>query len=268
MFDDYFSRTRVRGTRRGSRAPRLFLLLALLIVVLCIATLVRSPASGFFWRVAAPLQNVFGYFGGTLGNLGAQFKTNASLAQQNAQLQQMLEQLQARAADREVLYEENIALKQQFGRPDAARGGILVAVVARPPAVPYDTLIIDIGNDLDASVGNFVSAGGGTLIGQITDVYATTARVALFSTAGNSYQGLLRGEIPVTVEGQGAGALSAQVPTGTQVSIGDTISLPGIAANVSEIVSSIDAPQNNSFKTLYLRLPANIFTLRFVEILP
>ncbi len=268
MFNDHFSGTNARNGRRSSRAPRIFFLLALLIIALSIATLARSPASGLLWQATVPVKSVFGYLGGVLNNIGTQFKTKVSLAELNTELQQRLEEAQARVADRDILYEENIMLKQQFGRPDAARGGILVAVIARPPATAYDTLILDVGKNLDVSVGNFVSAGGGALIGQITDVYATTARAALFSTAGSSYQGLLRGEIPVEVEGQGAGALSAKVPAGTPVAVGDAIRLPGIAANVSEIVSSIDAPQSNSFKTLYLHLPANIFTLRYVEILP
>ncbi len=257
------------GARRRSGAALKFVVPALLLaLLLALIEPFRTPLGSTLWRATAYLENNGGGVGGAVHAVVAQFSSKAGLAEQNALLEQKLAMLEARDADRDTLYQENIALKAQFGRVDAARSGILAAIIARPPAVPYDTLVIDIGENLEISRGDFVSAGGGTLIGQITDVYATTARVTLFSSAGNTYQGLLRGTIPVTVEGEGAGALSAKIPAGIPVSVGDPIRFPDIAANVSEVVAHIDAPQNDSTKTLYLRLPANVFTLPFVEILP
>jgi len=258
------------GVRRRPRAvSRLFFLLALFAIIALVAVaFFRQPAGGILWRGIGFVENNTGFVGAAIRDFGAQFSAKAILAEQNQELSRRVAVLEARNADRDVLYEQNIALKKQFGRPDASRSGILAAVISRPPATPYDTLVIDTGENLAVITGDFVSAGGGALIGQITDVYSTTARVTLFSSAGNTYQALLRGTTPVTVTGEGAGALTAKVPAGTEVAVGDAISFPDIAANISEIVAAIDAPENNSFKTLYLRLPANIFTLQFVEILP
>jgi cell shape-determining protein MreC len=172
---------------------------------------------------------------------------------------------QIRVLDRNQLYEENLSLKERLGR-EAQPNAALAAVILRPPEVPYDTLLIDIGEDADIAVGSRVAAQGSLVIGTISEVYAHSARVVLFSSPEKEYDGFLRGTIPVKVEGQGGGALSMQVPYDAQVKVGDTVTLPGIESNSASIVEFVEPGQGDSAVTAYLRLPVGPQELRFVDV--
>jgi len=53
---------------------------------------------------------------------------------------------------------------------------------------------------------------------------------------------------------------------GAAVAAGDAVVLPGIAGGMTATVSHVERAPSESFVTLYMRLPANIFTLRYVEV--
>lgn len=246
------------------------MLLALLLCVGAVA-LFRNPLGGMFWRIATPLIELRGAAGQGLGGLFAQFSSKASLEAQNEQLRTELASTTAALADRGLLYQENLLLKNQFGR-DISTHSILAAVLLQPPATPYDLLLIDAGSGEGLAQGNIVSAGGTTVIGRISTVYAHQSQVTLFSAPGESYQGLLLlsaqggASVPISVVGQGAGSMMGEVPAGTMVRVGDPVELPGIAATLSASVSRIEAPEGQSFETVYMQLPVDLFSLHYVEV--
>ena len=57
------------------------------------------------------------------------------------------------------------------------------------------------------------------------------------------------------------------VPSGTLALVGEPVVFPGVAAGLPASVSAIVTKEGDSFETLYLQLPVNPLTLRFVEIL-
>ncbi|MGH7936138.1 MAG: rod shape-determining protein MreC [Chthoniobacterales bacterium] len=219
------------------------------LIVLGIAALWRAPLANLFWRTAQPLlvwrdslQT------GEVGQLKAQL-ASTTLA----------------LADRDALYQQNLFLKAQLGR-DAAAPTILAGVIMRPPGTPYDTLMVDAGARDGVGLGDGVFAGGTAQIGTVSAVYDTTSRVLLFSSPGSEYQTLLRGSVPLTLVGQGAGSMEGELPLDTPAVVGDSVVLPSIAGGFVGAVSHIDIPPGGSFKTLYVQLPASIFSLQFVEI--
>lgn len=224
------------------------LLLALLVAA---AVLMRGPASSLFWRIVAPAARVRESLSGSEVT-----RLRAELASTSAAL-----------ADRDLLYKEVTDLRGRLGRADASQARVLAAVLQRPPWTPYDTLVIDAGADHGIAVGSLVSAGGQGLIGRVSEVYGTTARVELFSAPGTSYQALLNGTLPIAVEGQGGGSLRAEVPAGTQVAAGDTVAFPGLMGGIVSLVSATEAKEGESFIVVYMRLPTNPQDLRFVEVL-
>lgn len=236
---------------RRRKAPLGFIALAGgVVLAVGVAALFREPLGGLLWRAAAPVLQLRN----TLG------------ASEAEQLRAELAGAQARAADRDMLYAENVDLKRRLGR--AAEGSrVLAGVLQRPPGVPYDTFVLDAGSEQGLAVGQLVSAGGASLIGRVVEVHAQTARVVLFSSPGESHDALLRGEVPVAVAGQGGGSFVAEVPAGTQVLVGDSILFPGIAPGYSGTVSFVERRSGESFVTLYLHLPFDPFALRFVEVL-
>lgn len=234
-------------------------------LLLVVGVLWRHTLANMLWRVAAPVM-AHNPFSGVVGVL----RTNASLAHENDLLRAQLASTSIALADRDVLYQENLELKARFGRDGFIRT-LLVSVISRPPAVPYDTLMVDAGVLQGVSDKALVYAGGTTVIGEVDAVYDNTARVVLFSAPGQSYQGMLMESIahpaiPVVVEGQGGGTMSAEVPIGSDVAVGDAVLLPGIAGGFLAKVVAVTTKKGESFTTLYMRLPANVQELRFVEI--
>ncbi|MDE2071652.1 MAG: rod shape-determining protein MreC [Patescibacteria group bacterium] len=212
----------------------------------------RAPLGGALWRVLAPV----------VALRAAVFQPS------EAQLEEELASTTAALADRNALAQENSELKRLLGR-QGERKTILAGVLQYPPQIPYDTLIIDAGSDEGVVVGDAVSAGGTTLIGTVSQVYGTTARVALFSSPGSSYDALLGhagATVPLPVVGQGQGSLSAEVPAGTPVAVGDPIVAPGIAGGYLGSVARIEAPDNSTFETLYITAPASPSLLHFVQV--
>ena len=213
--------------------------------------LLRGPASILFWRAVAPIVRVRESFSGT----------------EVAELRAELASSTAALSDRNLLYAEVLDLRERLGRTDRSGTRILASVLMRPPWTPYDTLLVDAGENLGVKVGAFVSAGGQGLVGHVSEVYGNTARVELFSAPGASYQALLRGTVPIAVEGLGGGSLQTLVPAGTQVAVGDTISFPGLLGGIVALVSATEAKEGESFTVIYMTLPVNPQELRYVEIL-
>ena len=246
--------------------PLRTLSVVLLLALLFLAVLLwRGALGGAFLSATEPVTAVRGALSGAAGGFFSELRSKPALQAENEELKAALSRAAALLADRDLLVEENRELKAVLGRPDAARL-ILAAVMLRPPGTPYDPLLIDAGAGEGVVAGALVFAGGGSAIGTVSEVYAKSARVALFSSPGASYEGLLRGSVALTVEGDGGGSFSGRIPSATPAGVGDALVLSGIAGGLMGEVSGIDAPEGDSFKTLYFHLPVNIFELRFVEV--
>lgn len=221
------------------------------VVILCIllAVVLRSQLSSLFWRVAAPILSLRNSLGSTEVSV----------------LQGELASTTAALADRNSLYAQNLQLKQLLGR-SVVNHTVLAAVLERPPEIPYDTLMIDIGKQNGVAVGNLVFAGGNTVVGTVSEVYDTTARVTLLSAPGESYDALLGGSVPITLVGQGVGSMSGEVPANTTVTVGEPITLPGMLSAFAGSVSYIQQESDLSFITLYVQLPVDLFSLQYVEV--
>lgn len=169
--------------------------------------------------------------------------------------------------DRDALYAENLELKRMLGR-SVAFERVLAAVLLRPPAVPYDTLLIDAGSEQNVAVGDWVAAGG-VVLGEVSEVYARAARVALYSAPSSEFDAILRrGDktLPITLQGQGGGSLQAQVPAGAGVAVGDEAVVPGLYAGVVANVVGVGAGPSESFNAVYFQLPLAVSSLHFIEV--
>ncbi len=236
--------------RRPSRVPRLLIITAILLVVL-VVWFAQAPLRSAFWQLMTPVVMV----------------RNALGATEASSLRAEVAQLQARVADRDALYQENVALKETLNRA-AGRNIILAGILQRPPLTPYDTFIIDAGQEEGVLVGSYVSLGGSALVGTVTEVHKSTAQVTLYSAPGSVHQALLMvGEesTPISIEGQGGGSLRAEVPAGTGAMEGDVVILPDVGMGLTAVVRHVERVSSESFETIYFSLPGNL-NARFVEI--
>lgn len=231
--------------------PALFFVLAFLLLLG--ASLVREPLGGFLWYIAKPLM-VF---------------RNSLDSSEIARLRAELATAKASLADRDLLYQENRELKKRLGRTVEGER-ILAAVIERPPGLPYDTLLLDIGAQEGIAVGDLVYAGGSLLIGDISEVYGHVSRATLFSAPGILRPALLvtgpGGVVPLQLSGQGGGSFMGKLPAGVVVSPEDLVTFAGITPKLVAKVSQVEMHEGASFQSIYLHLPVSPFALRWVEV--
>ena len=238
----------------------------------------RSGVGIAFFAVLALL--VFGvvlYFKGPLSSLAVSALKPALAARSNlskstvAELEAELASSTLALADRSALVQENQNLKLLLGRAPSKKE-VLAGILLRPPATPYDTLLIDAGSNNGVAEGALVYGGTSAVIGQVSGVFPTSARVTLLSAPGHDYDAEVLSSatpgsvLPLALVGQGGGSLSGQVPAGSSVSVGDSIVVPGVSGSYVGTVTHIDSQAGASFETLYAQLPANLFSLEYVEV--
>ncbi|HWB34279.1 MAG TPA: rod shape-determining protein MreC [Candidatus Paceibacterota bacterium] len=239
-------------------------------LVLLVVFMLRGPLAGVLWRAGAPLMVARSAFAASSGIFFSRFSSNQSLAAQNAALRAELASTTIALKDRDLLSAQVKDLQARLGR-DQSRTRTLAAVLMVPPSSAYDTLLLDAGSNQGVVQGDLVAAGGAVYIGRITEVYPTTSRATLYSAPGETFEAVLthaasNATTPISVAGQGAGSLSGEVPASTPVSIGDTVTFPGLGVQLVATVSATESNAAQSFTTVYLQLPVNPFTLRYVEL--
>ncbi len=239
--------------RRRSLGPRLLMLAGVALIIVAVLFW-RNPLNNLFWQLVAPVVALRDSFSAT----------------KLATLEDELARAKAAAADRDALVAENAQLRALLGRTPAGETRVLASVLQRPPGTPYDTLLVDVGARHGVVVGQHVSAGGSVMLGDVTAVNDATSVVTLYSAPGRELAAILTHgatSIPISLSGQGAGSFVAELPSGTQVAVGDSVTLSDIPGAIPGTVSAVVAKEGESFVKVYLHLPVNLFDLRYVEII-
>ncbi len=257
--------TTIYRDRRRPTARRALWVLGLALLLIAGGYVARGPLERISHGALSRLWRGSDNTASALGSIPAYFRGIHALTEERDRLQAELEASRAAVLDRNLIYEENLMLKETFGRL-AQPNALLAAVLVRPPETPYDTLILDVGEQEQVAVGDRVTAGGTMRIGQIDEVFAHTSRARLYSAPGRSHDAFLRGEVPIRVEGQGGGSLRAEVPHDANAQVGDLVSFPGIEPNFALVVEQVDEGRGDSAATIYLRLSANPFSLKYAEV--
>lgn len=198
------------------------------------------------------------------------FQSKQALIAERDRLARELLNARGLLLDRELLRAENSSLALQLGRRQKKSARIIGAVVAAPPRSPYDTAVIDVGLRDGAAEGDLALSGSATL-GVVSKAYERTSIVEFFSTAGRKTPiSIMRGKaaIPALAVGEGGGAFVATLPKAVEVSVGDSVVMPGLNPEVFATVISTESTATDSFQQIRFRNPVSIYTLRFLEIAP
>jgi len=256
---------------RSARSSRGKLELAFAAALVGVVVLTQAIFPGFLggtlMKVARPVWRLEQAILGIARKVPAFFRTHISLEAEIVELRAELEEKDRILLDRDALAAENQLLKEEFGRSPAGKG-ILAAVLALPPRSPYDTLVLDIGEEGGVAEGALVRVGP-VAIGTIVRVHTRTSVVELYSAPGTetplqlSHEGAL---VPIEVVGLGNGAFTFTLPKETSVGAGDMVLMPGIQTILFGTVDSVDSTVTGSFHTAYFRSPVAFSSLRFVEI--
>ena len=202
----------MKSRRAKKNFGKIFYLALLILIVAGLFFNFRSPIKGFFSEVLQAVSRPFWRSGHKAGesfsSLLAWFKSTRSLFDDNKALTEELRELEARLADRNIIWEENLKLKEILNRHPAEENFILGVILAKPNRSLYDTFIIDVGAQDAVLPGQRVFAYGDILIGELAEVYDKTSKVKLFSTPGEKIEVVLSSQGDSLPEGKGVSLTS------------------------------------------------------------
>ncbi|MBP6858426.1 MAG: rod shape-determining protein MreC [Candidatus Pacebacteria bacterium] len=267
-------------SRPYQRFSRLIAIFFAALVLLCIALIMLAPHffSSVFTSIARPFWRI--QFSVESGSLSSPER----LLAENERLKLEIEKLRVSSEGSVFLISENEEFRTLLGRtvsPASAsssirldagvasgileEGAILAAVLKRPPASPYDVLIIDVGYADGVSTTSAVYAPGNILIGRVIDVLKDTSKVKLYSSPEEKYDVLIgANRTPAVAVGRGGGHYEAQISRESGVKEGDYVMSNGLNDGPFGLVNSIISDPAQAFQTVLFSPMTNIYEIRWV----
>ena len=241
------------------------LIAGILIVLFLIPTISR----GFRYTIGL-IATPFVYITHSAGNwsysLFETMRFKSSLVVDNTNLTNEITNLNAKYSNYDELLRENADLKSVMNRSDSKQF-ILAVVLTKPPVSLYDTLLIDGGSHVGIVAGSTVYVNGNVPIGTVSEVFAHSATVQLYSSPSQKMDARLDpAGIDVTLFGHGGGDFLVSVPHDFVVATSTVVVSkeinPSVLGNLQKVISD---PRDSS-QTLIFSSPVNINELNFVEV--
>ncbi len=250
---------------QGAKASRRRLLgaTALVVILIVIDVLSGGGVRNLVRSLGAAIWNSTAHVRTSIVESGY-FATHRSLAKDNATLRAQVARLEEQAAGYDVLREENAQLRTALNF-STSESTITAPVVSSFTSSPYGTFLIGAGIDDAISTGDLVVSSGGFVIGVASDVQKRTTSVRGVLSPGERIDALL-GETALVVLGDGGGNAHASVPLGVVVAEGDPVISPAHGGRAIGVVGKVDAPPASPDQTVYIRVPLNLASLRYVYI--
>jgi len=235
-----------------------------LFVLVFIFVVLRFLLPGTLITVAKPFWFIGSSLSAGVGNTGSFFSDKTALTKERDQL----------LADNAAFYAKNAALEGRVADLERLLGdrtepvpGILAGVLTRPPVSPYDILIVDQGSDARVRVGSRVDGPGGMPLGEVESVTKNASRILLYSTPAKETESWI-GEtrIPVTLVGEGSGAMSAIVAREAGITVGDLVYAAGPGALPVGSVIAVGNDPSSPRSRVDIRPLLNPFSVTWVTI--
>jgi len=262
------------STKEESHRKGTIRTIVLIVVLVSVATVVFPYAESSIVRTAlmmvSPLWEAQREALQPNPNFSALFANNAKLQKENETLRKKIATYTALSLERERLLKENATLRGIGELYASSTRYYIVPVLAYPNQSLYDTIIVDLSGIPKNSLTeqSWVYAGG-LVIGSLTKIEGTKGKVTLLSTNGNLVNALVgSSSISSALTGKGGGSFSMEVPLESDVQEGDQATLPTAGGAIAAIVSTVEQDESAQEKRIRLRIPVNIYSLSFVELLP
>lgn len=201
-------------------------------------------------------------------DFSAVIKTKESLLKENEELKIKLNQINSQLLFSQSLLKENEELKKMLGRQKDSHQFILANILAKPNLSPYDSLILDTGENYNVKKGDKVIVDEKIILGEIVEVYPKTATAHLYSFPDKSLDVAVGfNKITGTAQGKGSGNFEIKFPKNILFEKGDLITLPNSDLFFLGVVDKIIITPEDPFQTILFKIPVNIFELKWVQIL-
>lgn len=248
---------------------RKFFNIILLISIFLLLGFFRKPIGHALSWTGHTIAKPFWYLGNSIsssfGSYTYLLHSKQTLSDENTMLKEQLANMTLKLEDRNLLVSENNELKEILGRK-GERNLVLASILSKPNRSPYDTLIVDTGEESGIFIGQKVYVES-TLIGYVAEVYGASSKIILYSSPGESFDVFVgEGQIQAKATGRGGGNFEITLPRETAVPVGSEIALPGIKPVVLGYVEHIISDPRDPFQRILIRGPVNIQELKWVQI--
>lgn len=189
-----------------------------------------------------------------------------SLQKENTELKKAISVRDENAARFKALEDENEALRAMANLA-ATEDGVTAPVLSSFRASPYGTFLIGAGSVHGISEGSVVLTEGGFILGIVTGVSVRTATVESFFAPGKEIEMNVDGNAFVA-EGRGGGNARGEIARDASVAVGDAVLVPAFASRPAGVIGELQSASSSAYTTLYIRLPLNLESLRYVYVLP
>jgi len=233
--------------------------------ILCVVGIL-SWTGQIFNFMGRPIWKTENFITQGIYNINYLFRTKSSISKENHNLIEEISSLRITMIDYQILKGEVDQLKELLGRLPEKNNFILGNILTKPNHSPYDTLIIDVGNN-DIKEGNLVYAVGNIPIGKVGKVYDKTSLITLYSNPGQKTGGFIN-ETNASVElmGRGGGNFEMIIPLELQADKGTIVYLPANTSEVIAIVQEVISNPSDPFKKVILSSPVNVQNLKWVQV--
>ncbi len=226
----------------------------------------QNSLKGISYTIAKPFWSIADYSLKPFPFLVNFIKTKNSLIEENLNLKDEVSRLKMKEIDYDILLKQTDDLKSQLGRINTI-GKTVARILSKPPLSPYDTFVVDIGENAGLQVESKVFISDNIIIGIVKNVNSSTALVELFSSSGVEHEAVSeRTGTTFKLVGLGGGNFKIEVPKDVDILWGDSFVYPNLASAVLGNVYFIDTNVQSSFKTIYIRTPVNVFGSKYVFI--
>lgn len=187
---------------------------ALLVIVGFVFVNPKVPQflSSFSHGIGAPLWGARAFFLDEVAVAFGSLTSEETLLAENADLRKKISLLEFQDLTRKALLVENRELKAFLGRTNE-ENRVLAGIILRPPALAYDTLILDAGKEQGVSEGALVYFSDDLVLGRVQSAFDTSSEVALFSSSGIETDVLIGADsIAAVAKGHGGGNYTISLP--------------------------------------------------------
>jgi len=229
---------------------------------------ILSWTGQLFNLVGEPIWGTENFLTKSFYNINYLFRTKATITEENHNLIEEVAYLRGSVTDYQILKNENAELKELLGRVEENSDFILGNILTKPNHSPYDTLIIDIGNNTGIKEGETVYANGNMPIGSIEKVYDKTSLVSLYTNPSRKTEGFMDiSNVSVELTGRGGGNFEMVVPAELSIEKNMIVYLPGSNSKIIALVGKIISEPTDPFKRVLLSSPVNVQNLKWVQVL-
>lgn len=224
-----------------------------------------SYSSGLLHYVGKPLWKLERLTINNLENVGYIIRSKSSVYKENENLLRENADLKVSMIDYNILKNENIELKELFGRIIPKKDFIISNILTKPNYSPYDTIIIDIGADFGVSLDDKVFSNTVTPIGKISAIYEKTSLVTLYSNPGEVTEAMIDGtNTSIELIGRGGGNFEMIIPLDLPFTKGSFVFLPNISSEIVAIIGDVISSPHDPVKRVLLSSPVNVQSLKWV----